>query len=112
MSKRLLSLHRQAPGTEAKEALDAVLVAGVFEQQVSLLFRGAGVCQLASDQVTDEFVEAVASLPDYGIEAIYVCGNSLHAAGLTAGALLVPATLLTPAEQGELLRQQDMVLCD
>lgn len=112
MSKRLLSLHRQAPGPEAKEALDAVLVAGVFEQQVSLLFRGAGVRQLVRDQLTDEFAEAVASLPGYGVEAIYVCGSSLRAAGLTADELLVPATLLTPAEQGELLRQQDMVLCD
>lgn len=44
-TRKLLFLLRQAPyGTShALEALEAVLVAGVFEQQVAVLFRDEGV---------------------------------------------------------------------
>ncbi len=112
MSKRLLSLHRHPPGREAGEALDAVLVAGVFDQQVALLFRESGVRQLLSSELTDEMCEAVCSLPDYGIGAVYVCGDALHAAGLTPEDLLIDVQVLSAAEQAELLARQDMVLCD
>ena len=110
MSKNLLSMHRHPPGIQAKEALDAVLVAGVFDQQVSLLFREEGVLQLT--EVEAEMTEAVRSLPEYGIEAIYVCQNSLHANGVTSDDLLLPAQILTLAEQTELISGQDMVLSD
>ena len=52
MRKRLLFLLRQAPyaGSNALEALEAALVAGVFDQNVSVLFKDDGVWQLAKDQ--------------------------------------------------------------
>lgn len=110
MSKRLLSLHRHAPGIQAREALDAVLVAGVFDQQVSLLFREEGVLQLTD--IDEAMTEAVRSLSDYGIEEICVCRDSLDAANLTRDNLLVPVQILSPAEQTELISRQDMVLSD
>ncbi len=112
MSKRLLSLHRRAPSVEAKEALDAVLVAGVFDQQVCVLFREDGVLQLAEQQAEEEFADTIRSLPEYGIEAIYVCADSLQARQMTAENLLLTAKLLSTAEQGQLLNEQDMVLID
>ena len=112
MIKRLLSLHRHLPDLQAREALDVVLVAGVFDQQVSLLFREQGIRQLLGAELTDDMAEAVRSLPDYGIESIYVCKDALRAAGLTTKELLVPTKVLSAEEQAELLAQQDMVLCD
>ena len=97
---------------EAKEALDAVLVASVFDQQVALLFREEGVRQLVEAENSEEMVETVRSLADYGIEAIYVCQDALIAATLAPDNLLVPAKVLSSQEQAELLAQQDMVLCD
>lgn len=112
MTKRFLSLHRHSPGIRAKEALDAVLVAGVFDQQVSLLFREKGVLQLVAAELTDEMAEAIRSLPVYGIDAIYVCRDALRASDLTPESLLIPVQAVSAAEQAELLAQQDMVLCD
>ena len=112
MSKRLLSLHRRAPGLEAQEALDAVLVAAVFDQQVALLFRETGIQQLVEAKVSEEMAEAIRSLADYGIKDVYVCAVALTAAQLSKDNLLVPAQVLTPREQSELFASQDMVLCD
>ena len=112
MSKRFLSLHRHLPGLQARESLDVVLVAGVFDQQVSLLFREEGVRQLAESEISVDMAEAVRSLSDYGIDAVYVCADALVGAELTPDRLLIPVKVLTPAEQSELLRDQDMVLCD
>lgn len=112
MSKRLLSLHRRAPGLEAQEALDAVLVAAVFDQQIALLFREAGIQQLIEAEVSEEMALALGSLSDYGIQEVYVCAEALRAAQISGESLLVPAQALTPTEQSELLATQDMVLCD
>ena len=112
MSRKLLSLHRQLPGVQAKEALDAVLVAGVFEQELALLFRDDGVWQLVESKLTEELAESIRSLPDYGIDAVYVCECSLSERKLTPEDLILSATVLSAAEQGELLSSQDMVLCD
>jgi tRNA 2-thiouridine synthesizing protein C len=112
MTKRLLSLHRRPPGGEAKEALDAVLVAAVFDQEVTLLFREQGVWQLVAGENSEEMIEAIHSLPDYGVSAVHVCEASLRAAALTPDQLLVPVKMVSSAAQTELLGQQDMVLCD
>ncbi len=112
MRKRFLSLHRHPPSLEAKEALDAALVAAVFDQRVTLLFRDQGVRQLVGEDVSEEMAEAVRSSADYGIEAIYVCQDALNAADLAPDSLLVPVQVLSLPEQAELLARQDMVLCD
>ena len=112
MTKRLLGLHRRPPGPEAREALDALLVAAVFDQQVTLLFREQGVRQLVAAEISEEMAETVCSLPDYGIAAIHVCEEAMRAAGLSPDGLRVPVQMLSPAEQTALLAQQDMVLCD
>jgi tRNA 2-thiouridine synthesizing protein C len=113
MTKRLLFLHRQTPGLRARESLDAVLVGGVFDQQVSLLFREQGVQQLiASSETDEEWLALLRSLPDYGIDAIYVCAGALREHGVDPASLVVPARVLSASEQSDLLGEQDMVLTD
>ena len=50
--KRILFLLRQPPyqSSRAIEAIESILVAGVFEQDVSVLFKDDGVWQLIKDQ--------------------------------------------------------------
>lgn len=117
MAKRVLFILRQTPGIAAREALDTALVAGVFDQRVSMLFRDDGVRQLL-DAVSGEETEAQAladairSLPDYGIENLFVCTESLQRADLAVDQLIVPAEPLSLTRQQALISSQDMVLND
>lgn len=109
--KKILFLQRQSPGIDAREALDAALVAGVFEQDVSLLFRDAGVLQLAGTD-DSEFDDLVRSLTDYGVEAVYVCSRSIELQSLDLGNLIVPATPLSANDQARLISTHDAVVND
>src|SRR6056297_3638640 len=100
-TKRLLFLLRQSPygSSHALEALETVLVAGVFEQRVSVLFCDEGVWQLVSDQngalVNRRTVgRVVQALPPYDVAAPYVCSRSLAERGLTVHDLTVPVTVI------------------
>jgi tRNA 2-thiouridine synthesizing protein C len=117
MAKRFLFLNRRAPhgSLYAQEALDAVLVAGAFDQQVSLAFVDDGVYQLLKQQDTTgigvkDFAPAFRALADYGINTLYVERESLAERGLSAGDLLVAVTLLSRADVAELMDNQDVVL--
>ena len=118
-SKRLLFLLRQPPyGTShAIEALESVLVAGVFDQRVSVLFRDDGVWQLLDGQdgapVDRRTIAKVAqALPQYDVNALYVCAASLQQRNLTEKDLSVPVTVLDEHAQRALLADQDAVVSD
>lgn len=118
-NKRLLFLLRQPPyGTShALEALETVLVAGVFDQAVSVLFSGDGVWQLLKHQdgaaVDRRTVAKIASaLPQYDVTQLYACAEALAARGLDASDLALPVTVLTAEEQQTLLASQDAVVND
>lgn len=115
----MLFLFRQAPyaGSHALEAIDAALVAGVFDQQVAVLFRDDGVWQLLEGQdgsiLGGKTVSKVASvLPEYGIESLYVCTESLSRRGITVEDLVLAATPLDASGQRDLIAGQDAVLND
>lgn len=117
--KRLLFLLRQAPygSSHALEALESVLVAGVFEQDVAVLFRDDGVWQLASDQSgaalgTRTVGKVVQALPQYEIDKLYVCAASLASRGLTAADLVLPVQALDRAAQRDLIGRQHVVIND
>lgn len=117
--KRILFLLRQPPyaTSHALEALEAVLVAGVFDQQVSVLFRDAGVWQLVNGQdgsaLEARTVGKVAqALPQYDVTALYVCGESLAQRRLSPADLVLPVTVLDGAAQAQLLAAQDAVVND
>jgi tRNA 2-thiouridine synthesizing protein C len=118
-AKHVLMLLRQAPyrTAHALEAADVALVAGAFEQSVSVLFEGDGVWQLVKDQDggaigTRTIGRVLSALPRYEVDAIYVCADSLAAAGLTADDLVIPATPLSRDQQRALIARQDAVVND
>jgi tRNA 2-thiouridine synthesizing protein C len=118
-TKRILFLLRQFPygSSHAVEALEAVLVAGVFEQAVSVLFKDDGVWQLIEDQDGDELGvrtvgKVLQSLPEYEVSKLYVCEASLALRGLELDDLVLPATLIPLADQARLLAEQDAVVND
>jgi tRNA 2-thiouridine synthesizing protein C len=117
--KRILFLLRQAPYRtgHALEALETALVAGVFDQRVSVLFLGDGVWQLVSGQdgsaVGRRTVgKVLQALPEYDVSEIFACAESLRQRGLSADDLVLPARLLEPCDQQALIAGQDAVVND
>lgn len=115
--KRFLFINRKAPhGTiYAQEALEVVLIAGAFDQDVSLVFMDDGVYQLARNQNTEaiglkNFARSYRALGDFDVHKIYVDEDSLRARGLGMDNLLTPAVMIGTHELSELMNQQDVVL--
>ena len=117
VAKKFLYVNRKAPyGTiYALEALEVVLIAAAFEQDVSLAFIGDGVYQLAKGQDTKwlavkNFSPAFGALEDYDVDKLYVDQESLLARGLSESDLLVPVQIVSAREMAEIMDGQDVIL--
>ena len=94
MPKSLLVISRQAPwsGPSAREALDIVLAGGAFDLPIGLLFLDDGVFQLAAQQDARALQQKdlsanLQALPMFGVEDVFVCGDSVAERGLDANGL-------------------------
>lgn len=119
MAKRILYLLRQTPygSSHAAEALESALVSGVFDQTVCVLFKDDGVWQLVPDQDgaligTRTVGKMLKALPEYEITRLFACERSLAERKLSPADLVLAVKVLAPAEQAELLADQDAVLND
>lgn len=118
MGKKILFITRHAPygSSIAKEALDAVLAASVYDQMLSLLFMDDGIFQLLAHQNSSgiEQKSFAAMLPVfslYDVENIFVHHESLQERGISEDELLLkPAGILDSAAVSALLAQQDQLL--
>lgn len=94
-TKRFMYVNRKAPyGTiYALEALEVVLIAAAFEQEVCLAFLDDGVYQLVRGQDTTgigmkNFSPTYRALGDYDVTRLYVERESLDERGLTPDDLM------------------------
>ena len=115
--KKFMFVNRKAPyGTiYALESLEVVLITAAFDQDVSLAFLNDGVYQLKKGQQTKgietkNFSPTYRALEDYDVEKLYVEKEAMEARGLSEDDLLVPVTVLSRAQRGALMDQQDVVL--
>jgi tRNA 2-thiouridine synthesizing protein C len=115
--KKFMFVNRKAPyGTVyALESLEVVLITAAFDQDVSLAFLDDGVYQLKKGQQTKgietkNFSPTYRALEGYDIEKLYVEKEAMEARGLTEDDLLVDVTVLTRAEMGALMDEQDVLL--
>jgi len=115
--KKFMLVNRRAPhGTiYALEALEVVLIAATFDQDVSLAFLDDGVYALAKGQKTTgievkNFSPTFRALDDYDVNKLYVERESLQKRGLDADSLLVPVEVVDARQLGELMAQQDVLL--
>lgn len=115
--KNLLAICSHAPygSILAKEGLDAILAAGVYEQNLSVLFIDDGVFQLLPHQDSSQIQQknlgsALTALPLFGIETIYIEQESLDERGLKVTDLLLDeAIVLLRQNIAALLEQQHQV---
>jgi tRNA 2-thiouridine synthesizing protein C len=115
--KKFMFVNRTAPyGTVyALESLEVVLISAAFDQDVSLVFVEDGVFQLKKGQQTKaietkNFSPTYRALEGYDVEKLYVERESLAARGLSEDDLVVDVTVLSSAELGQLMDEQDVVL--
>jgi len=115
-SKKIMFVMQKAPhGTiYPYEGLEFILIAGAYEQDISLAFVGDGVYNLKKDQDTSElgikgFVKTYRTLDDYDINKIYVDKKSMEDRGLTAGDFVVDVEVKTSAEINEIMNQQHAI---
>ena len=130
-TKKFLYVNRKPPhgSIYALESLEVVLIGAAFEQDVSLAFIDDGVFQLMQNQDTTgigakNFSPTFKALGDYDVSKIYVEQESLEARGLSKDDLM-PLTwededddweekdsirVVSSAELGEILEQQDVIL--
>ena len=116
-AKKFMFVNRSAPyGTiYALESLEVVLISAAFDQDVSLAFVEDGVWQLKRGQQTKgietkNFSPTYRALEGYDVEKLYVERESLEARGLAEDDLIVDVTVLSSAEMGKLMDEQDVVL--
>lgn len=116
MSKKLLFHFTAAPygSTRAKDALDAVLAASAYDQDISLLFSGDGVFQLLKAQdghaaEQKNLASLLSVFPMYDIDKIYVQASALKQRNLQQDQLAVDTTVLTDNEVGTLMDNQESV---
>ena len=118
ISKKVTFLLRRPPSDSVNtlEMLDAILVAGVFEQSVSVLFKDQAVLLLGKSLSEDAELRhtqtIISSFQSYGINDLYACAASLDAMGLSVERLIAPVEPLSNDQQFKKLAEQDAVLSD
>ncbi len=113
--KKFIYVNRKAPhGTiYAHEALEVVLIAAAFEQDVSLAFIDDGVYQLKKGQNTDgiatkNFTKTFGALEMYDVEKLYVEKESLEERGLSEDDLSVDVEVLASSELKKLFNESEV----
>ncbi len=115
-TKILVSLTQPPYGnSRAKDAIDAVLAASAYEQDLRLLFMGDGVFQLLKQQngqvIEQKNLAALLSaFPLYDINQIFAQSSALVERGLTENDLALPVTTMNDGEIAAFFDQHDCVL--
>ena len=115
--KTILFVMQRPPylDTRVFEAIDALLVAAAFEQQVTVLFRGAGIQQLLAGQAPQNqrnLAKILTSLPTYDVHAIHVAATALDRFGLARDELAIDVEPLDDEAIAALINAHDVVLTD
>lgn len=113
--KKYLIIMQHAPyeSSLALEGLELTLAIAAFDQDVSLLFRGAGILQLLQNQHPNplaykDFTKAYTGLSLFGITEVYVCHDSL--AGYNNPDLIIQPKIIDNIKIAALIKQHNIVL--
>ena len=115
--KKIMHVMREAPhGTiYTYEGLEMILIMAAYDQDISVAFIDDGVYALKKDQNTEDieikgFSKTFGALDGYDVEKLYVDQISLEERGLTEDDLVVDVEILSSAEIGKLMAEQDLVV--
>lgn len=116
--KKILFISRQSPygNSQPREALDALLAATAYEQDLSVLFMDDGVFQLLENQNPTTICQknlgaSLKALEFYDVENIYVDSRSLAERNINQQDLVLDSVKLLDTHQvNRLMAQQNQVI--
>ena len=115
--KKIMHVMREAPhGTiYTYEGLEMILIMAAYDQDISVAFIDDGVYALKKGQNTEGiemkgFAKTFGALDGYDVEKLYVDQISLEERGLTEDDLVVDVEILSSAEIGKLMAEQDVMV--
>ena len=115
--KRLLLVIRHSPYGSglARAGVDFALACGAFEQNITVLFTGAGVLQLQDQQSgaalgLKDIGKQLASLPLYDIESVCVDAEARARYAVDLDSSPVPAQVLDAKAVRALIAQHEHVI--
>ncbi|EAW29933.1 DsrF protein [marine gamma proteobacterium HTCC2143] len=116
-AKRILWVFRQAPygNSLSREALDFALAAGVFDQDVGMVFIGDGVWQLLDRQDSRAIAfknhqKLLSALSLYDITDIYVDQVAITDRQIVPHQLSLKAHIVSDTEITQLFESADVLL--
>lgn len=116
MSKLAFVFHSAPHQTSAgREALDAVLAASAYSEEISVFFIGEGVLQLLRDQQPDlilsrNYISAFKLLDLYDIEDRIICQDSLIEWGIDTNELVIDGEIIERAQLAKYLSSFDKII--
>jgi tRNA 2-thiouridine synthesizing protein C len=116
-AKKVMFLMRKAPhgSIYSLAGLEAMLIMGAYEQDVSVVFVDDGVYAIKKDQETSEagvreFSRTFRALQDHDVEKIYIDGQSMQSRGLSLDDLIIKPEVLEESAIAKLMEEQDVIL--
>jgi tRNA 2-thiouridine synthesizing protein C len=99
IQKHLAFIFTAAPyaSQTAREGLEAVIAASIFDQRLSLVFIGDGVFQLIKKQIPDtakNHAKMLQALSVYDINDCYVHAKSMEERNLTVNQFCIDTSLI------------------
>lgn len=116
--KKILFISRHSPygNSKAREALDALLAASAYDQDLSILFMDDGVFQLISNQQPANIYQknlgaSLKALEIYDIHNVYVDENALLKRRIDKKDLVLESvTVLNAIQIQQLMAEQDQLV--
>ena len=112
----LVQLNSAPFGTSnAKEALDLVLAAGTFEQDISFLLAADACYLLLEDQAPENIQQKnirqmMKALGIYGVETVYIDNEDAKLRNIQLDRCSLPITCLSKAQVRDTLSETDIIL--
>ena len=117
LAKKIMIVTRKAPHglSNAREALDAMLMGSAFTPQVSIVFMDDGVFQIKKNQDSNSIeIKSIAdsfkAFSIYDIESVFVEKTALLERHLNTEDLIIAVKVLESTELSQLMKEQDIIL--
>ncbi|MBB6521972.1 sulfurtransferase complex subunit TusC [Pseudoteredinibacter isoporae] len=109
----LICHHSPYGSAKARELIDVALAAAAFDQNVSLIFMGAGVLQLKDGQDPSSIEQKnlgklLSMLELYDIENIFALDSAIEQFGMKDGSLSAAAKVVDAQNIANWLQEQDI----
>ncbi|GAA6152115.1 sulfurtransferase complex subunit TusC [Pseudoteredinibacter isoporae] len=116
-SKSIALICHHAPygSSKARELIDVALASAAFDQNISLVFLGAGVLQLKDEQDPSSIEQKnhgklLSMLELYDIENIYALDSAIEEFGLKSENLCAAANIVDAPTLAKYLQAQDICM--